>query len=424
MKIRSSVIQSVTRAGASRHRSGPFLCSIVCVAFSVAIWVALTESAWAQQDELLTVSTSGISKQNSPAEASREIQAQVMTGVAREQVIEMIGSARYEKNKRAIEAKIIRESARYIPFVKRSDPVQQADGSWKVSFELKVALASLRQMILEQGLLGDEVQGGGAVALVSFGDRRRLQTWRWWTQTVGVADSLLLETSRLTLRPIADELLKSGFLVLTPPDSAVGFSPLPAALRIDQPSSSDLRAIAEHTKTTAVLLGDVQLRESPTRPGATQIALGFVFHQVSSGRVIAEVTRQFETEPGVGDTTIRQRLLTEMPEVARDLSSQVQEANRRGTLASNLIQITLAPNPGPGLGQEVRSSLVSSVRDIRAIRERFIERDRLVFEVDFAGGDGQALAQRLRAAQQQGRAEWRVQTATSTNVQLEVRATR
>ena len=141
--------------------------------------LALAPLSQAQSPEDLTIITvEGTSKADSPAEASREIQAKAMADTAREQVIEIIGDKKYQKNKQLVETKIVRESARFIPFTQPGPLEQNADG-YKMSLELKLSLASLKKMIQNTGLLYDSEAVTAMVPMVGFIDRVHALGYRW-----------------------------------------------------------------------------------------------------------------------------------------------------------------------------------------------------------------------------------------------------
>jgi hypothetical protein len=80
-----------------------FFSFLATVLMLTALGISTNVVAQNNEDELLSVTSEGVSKATSQVEAAREIQLKALQGAAREQVIEMIGDKRYSKNKALVE---------------------------------------------------------------------------------------------------------------------------------------------------------------------------------------------------------------------------------------------------------------------------------------------------------------------------------
>ena len=85
-----------------KHNTLKLFCSIVLS------FIPIICHAQINGEDLLLVSNEGLSKASSAAEASREIQAKIIAGVAREPTLEMIGEKRFQKGKSLVESRIVR----------------------------------------------------------------------------------------------------------------------------------------------------------------------------------------------------------------------------------------------------------------------------------------------------------------------------
>jgi hypothetical protein len=385
----------------------------------LTIVVSTSHVAFAQNDDLLTLTAEGTSKATSAVEAAREIQIETIGNTARTQVIDIMGEKRYLKNKAAVESKIIKQSAKYIPYVNPGTPVQQSDGTWKMPVELRLSQASLRRMILEAGLLNDADGPASIVPLVTFNDRQKGVALRWWQgEPKDEAHKFLAQLSRSFYDRFQTEFSRQGFHLMKPLETQN--SPLPEPYRVDRLSNSDMVFISDYFNAPMVLKGDIRFKESKESSGVVLIAIKLQVLQPVSGRTVAEVTRQVETEPGAFDNMVRSKLATEFPELSKDLATQVLEAWQRGTLNTNLIRLSVRGRLTPKQLNEFKTGLVQNVHEVKSIKERAFESGQVLFEVDYTGEPG-PLAEHLRSMKL-APFETRLAEASEKGLALEVRA--
>ncbi len=351
----------------------------------LALQYLLLQPAFAQIEEMTALTEEGASKADSAPEASRAIIQSVTQSVARRSVIEMIGEKSYQKNKTVVENRIIRESFKFIPFVTPGTPVKVGDG-WKMSVQLKVSLSSLREMVLTNGLLFD-VEGPAAILpLVALSDRINQRQWRWWLlEKDDEGRKFLLQVQDRFNQAMYSEMNLKGFYLIRPQTTAL-VGVLPASFRSERLRPEDLRFWGEFFNAQMALKGDLRLRESSAIAGGYQISIKLQAVQTANSRSVAEVSRTYDTEPGVYETVVRSKLATALPEVAKDLTTQIVDAWQKGTLGSNLLRLSVRGRLGPKQVNEFRTSVLKSMREIKMMRERVIETDNITFEVDFAGG--------------------------------------
>lgn len=367
--------------------------------------------------ELTTITVQGTSKAESPAEASREITQWATSNTAREQIIDIIGDAKFQKNKVAIENKIIKQASRFIPFVNPGEPVKEKDG-WKMPVELKVSSASLRKMVLEAGLLSDVDGPAAMVPMITFTDRTKGASLRWWMgEQKDDAHQMLLQLSRTVHERLQSDFIKQGFYMMNP----LGFqsSPLPPALRIERPSQSDMIAITEHLKMSMVARGDVRVVESRSSANAFDVEVKIQVLQPATNRAIAEVSRQITTESGSMNSVVRAKVASEFPEISRDLATQVLEAWQRGTLNANLVRLAVVGNLNPKQMADLKSGILRSVSEVKSLKERIFDRGEVTFEADVTG-TAKSVADRLKSVQIPG-FQTRVTDASDKALTLEVK---
>lgn len=382
--------------------------------------VLVTSGARAQlAEELIAISVEVVSKAKSQGEAVREAQAQVMAETARAQVIEIVGEKRYQQNRPVIEAKIVRQAAKFIPVVNPGRARQQPDGTWKVPVEVKLSASSIRRMVLETGILSDAEGPASIVPLVAVVDRTKGLTVRWWLgETRAQPYGSLLELNRSFHEILQGEFSRHGFHLIRPQGSQN--SPLPEHLRSERPSLGEMRSIAQYYNAPMFMKGEVRFRESETSPGEVVCQIRLQVVHAGTDRSVAEASRAFEVGSGNMESAIRTRMTAELPDIAKDLSQQVLDAWQRGTLNANLIRLAVRGNLTPQHLAEFKSGLLRSVKEVKGLKERLFDQGQVTFEVDYTGEE-KRLAEKLGRLQIPNFAI-RLAESSGTNLTLEVRA--
>ena len=94
----------------------------------------------------------GFSSNPVSSEAKREIMKKIIREVSEEQIIELIGEKAYSENRQLIRSRVIRNSGKYLPFLKTKH--FRADGEQaEMSVVLKLSVKSLRALLLQNGML-------------------------------------------------------------------------------------------------------------------------------------------------------------------------------------------------------------------------------------------------------------------------------
>ncbi len=382
------------------------------------IQILLSLSALAQIEEMTALTEEGTAKAESAPEASKAIVQNVTQAVARRSMLEMIGEKSYQKNKSLIENRIIRESFKFIPFVTPGTPVKSSDG-WKMSVQLKVSLSSLREMVLANGLLFD-VEGPAAILpLVALSDRINQRQWRWWLlEKEDDGRKFLLQVQDRFNQAMYNEMNLKGFYLIRPQTTAL-VGVLPESFRSERLRPEDLRFWGEFFNAQMALKGDLRLRQSSAISGGYQISIKLQAVQTANSRSVAEVARTYETEPGTFEAVVRSKLATALPEVAKDLTTQIVDAWQKGTLGSNLLRLSVRGHLDPKQVNEFRNAVLKSMREIKMMRERVIEANGITFEVDYTGG-AQDFGERFRHLSIPG-FTMRVSDATDAGVVVDVK---
>jgi hypothetical protein len=380
------------------------VCGILLVLFmSLALISVAPSIAEAQRvGDLSTVTVDGVSRESAPSDAVKEATAWAVLSTAREQVIEVLGAATFEKNKAAIEKKIIKQSTRFIPFVNPGSPVEQKDGSWKVPVELKVSQASLRKILLDEGFVGTTANGTSSAAsilpLVAFTDRTKTVSLRWWMgDEKGADQKYLVSLENMLHAKLADEIQKQNLVLTKPPTQEANFE-LPQNLQIERPSSQDLSALAAYFKVAMIARGDVRVVPSNVAGAGTVTVKIQVVQATAPDRVIAEVVREFTSDPHAPsmEAGVRNKAVSEFAALSKDLAIQVQAAWQRGTVGTNFVSLAVRGALNPQEQTAFKTAFVRNVHEVRDLKERMFEHELVTYEADFSG-DAAQFANRMRA---------------------------
>lgn len=395
------------------------------LAWASAVWAAstlatsLAPSPSLASEDLVAVTAEGMSQAPNATDAAKEITDKLTAQVAREQAIEIIGDKSYGKNKAAVEAKIVREAPRFIPYVSPSEPARGQDGSWKMQVEFKVSRSSLRALVAQAGLLADAESGPtSALPMMSFVDRVNGGAYRWWDGDPEGSKKYLAQLSRAFHQALRAEMSKQGFFAIEPQSATA--SMVPDSLRGDRLGPDEIAKLGEYFKAQIVVQGETRIRPSREQAAAFQVSVRLTALQASNGRSVGEVARAFETESGAMEAVVRQRLTAAYPEVCKDLAAQVLEVWQKGALGANLVQLALKGRVGPKQLEAFKAGLAKSVREVKSVRERLFEPSQTVLEVESSATLAQ-LAERLKSAQIAG-FQIRVVETTERAVVIEANA--
>lgn len=382
------------------------ICGILLALFMSASLVALVvgpSQAEAQRlSDLTTINVDASSRQSAPSDAVKEAQAWAVNSTAREQIIEILGDQTYQKNKAAIDRKILRQATRFIPYVNAGDPTEAKDGSWKVPVELRVSQVTLRKMLLDEGFVGTTASGAGSAAsilpLIAFTDRTRTISLRWWMgDEKDPALKNLVSLQALLHARLGEEVTKQNLVFVKPPTDQPGFD-LPENLKIERPSSQDLTAMGAYFKTAMIARGDVRILPSNVAGAGTVTVKIQVVESSTPDRVIAEVVREFTSDPHAPsmDIGIRNKAVSEFAALAKDLAGQVQTAWQRGTVGTNFLSLAVRGSLNPSQQTAFKTEFIHTVHEARDLKERMFENGQVTYEVDYSGDSAQ-FANRVRA---------------------------
>jgi hypothetical protein len=350
--------------------------AVVCFSFSVLAEKNLVERVYEAQ-----------SRDKNPVSAKTEMINQATERVSEDLIKEIIGESKYSRNKSLIQSKILKNSARYVPFSKPGElvPLTPEDG-YKMTVALRVSVDDLQSLLLENGLFYESDTTPVVLPTIRLLDRVNSKTYAWWADAEnGAGKAFLLKEGRSLEDALKSAFMKHNFYVLKP--QVMHFTEfLPPGARAESLRKEEWQTLAQKMGAQIQIDGDLTFNKSQERSEAVTIVLKMTALQVMNSRVIAEVSRQFETEAGAFEAVVDRKLKEALESTSQDLAAQVFEAWQRGSLGASLYRLAVKGRL-PLLRQEaLKDALKDKVREVKNVRERLISSDGVVYEVDSALG--------------------------------------
>ncbi|MCB0386564.1 MAG: hypothetical protein KDD43_14320, partial [Bdellovibrionales bacterium] len=338
-------------------------------------------------DEVVEITAEKTVAASSPHAARQQVFDEVVQETSEKYILDIIGSQKYERNKVVIRKKVLKDSGKYILSMKSSKPVKAGKG-YQVSVVMKLSVKNLQALLLEHGLLYRMEGAPRVIPMVSFQDRVNGRAHTWWVPETGADKGFMVAQSRDFLGKLRSEMRESGFFSLSPMGSDYRHM-MPTAFMTDSPRTEDYLFLGEYFDSQIVVKGFVRYSQNRKRSEAYQVDVKLVALHSGNCRVVGEVIRTYETDAGPFQTTVTRKMGEVMDSVTKDLSAQVYDAWKRGTFGANLLRLAVNGKLEYPQLNELKKQLVEGVRDIRTLKERFFEQNRVVFEMDASTGTRQ-----------------------------------
>ena len=350
---------------------------LIIVSFNVVSSLVL-----AQKQNLVERIYEGVSKNENLVQARTEITAEAFEHISEDLMKEIIGEKKYTRNKAVIQNKIIKNSARYIPFSRPGEMKPEGDG-FRMSIAIKVNLDDLQSLLLENGLFYESDGTPTVLPVVRWNDKSNAKAYVWWADKMDPSHVFLAEQNRNLETSLKSAFAKNQFYVQRP--GLFQYSQiLSAAFKSDHWTADDLQIVGQKMGVQIVVDGEVFISKSTERSEAQKIEIKLSAIQVMNGRTIAEVSRQFETETGSFEVVVEKKMKEVLEQASTDLSGQVFEAWSRGAIGASLYKLTVRGQIPLGQQEAFKEALKSKVREIKNIKERLISTEELVYELDSA----------------------------------------
>ncbi len=337
----------------------------------------------AQSIDLVFFSYTGSSNTKSLQQAKNEIIEQAIQEATQKYIVQIIGSEKFLKEKALIEKKIIKNSSKYVPFVKSEQPIYEG-GQTQIDVQLRVSLSNLKSLLLENNLMYDIDGAPKVMPFVEFDDRVRFQSYYWW-QAEETGDLVLKRLSEIFSQNLKEVFGKKGFFVSEPEKSRLSHLIVKENRRSDLPLG-DLRRIAEPFSTHLLLFGKVQIERKEVNLDFFILSIHLQVAQSKNGRIIADLRRTFETDGGVYETVLVSKWTSVVQGLSEDLLSQITKIWETGVFGSSLVILEVQGSELNFSAQtQLKEALLADGNVIKGVRERFLTSNQIDFELDVSG---------------------------------------
>lgn len=350
--------------------------------FAAIVIAGISSAAFAQNVPLVERVIEVETKEKNPATARSLLMNQAAEKVSEDLIKEIIGEAKFARNRAMIQSKVMKKSASYLPFSKAGD-LRQVGDSFQMAVTVRASVDDLQKLLLENGLFYDADSTPSVLPLVKWVDRVRGRSFGWWMGAQAGADAtkaFLVKESRSLETALHDAFLRSGFYVIRPQalryEDLLGGDSRGENLRPDEAS-----AWAQNWNAQVLIQGQLQFAKGE-RSDTVGIEARLTAVQVSNGRVIGEVARALETDSGAFEANVDRKLKDVLAPMASDLSAQLLEAWKQGTINSQLYRLKVAGRLTIPVQEQLKEVLRGKVREIKSVKERMIEADAITYELD------------------------------------------
>lgn len=342
----------------------------------------------------------GTSNLTNLVEARREIQDQAAQKSTEELVKELIGEDKFNRQKALIQAKILKNPARFIPFTKPGE-LKQEQAGFSMTVQLKLSPASLRQALQQLGVLNENEGQPVLLPMITFTDKVNMKSERWWTPAEKEKPGSVRTWARETEDAVQTAFMRSGFHMIRPQAAHLGTG-LPKAFQVEHPTRDDQAFLGDWTGASLLLAGEISVQRSPESSQNYRVEIKLGVEQMSNARSIADVSRVMDTDNGNFDQVVEKKIRESVDSIAADLANQVLEAWQKGAIGSNQLRLSVRGHWTVPQIESLKEKLKAGSPQIRQIRERLFSKDAVLFEVESPSTPSE-IAQKLNGFEWEGR---------------------
>lgn len=352
-----------------------------------------SQGLWALQD-FVEINLEGLSSQKTVGAARKDIINQKILKISGEYIKEIIGEEKFNNRFSLINKNVIKKSGKYISYIK-SGPVKKTAEGYTMTLKMKLSIKSLRTLLLQQGLLYDLKASPKILPMVSFINSVNLQQTNWWSGSKG--SGFLKVLSKEFEEDLKRASFSKGFFTLSP----LGFNlyhSIPDSLKgVESYRGNGIyEAIAKHFESVLVLRGSFNLLPSGKgAKGSYKINVNLEIVHINNGRVMASVSRKYNTNPGVFKRVIRVQLRKVFKDVSKALFDQLYGVWKKGILGTRLMKLSLKGNLNPVHLNQFKKLVLQNCTNIRSMKERLFTPDGITYEMDISTSS-QKLANQFR----------------------------
>lgn len=310
------------------------------------------------------------------AEAKQEAFDRAVEDASHKMTEEFLGAEKTAKVWPQIRGKLLKDSTRYVVFIKGSAPVDTAQGS-QVKVQMRISPDHLEAFLREINVLG-----GGSVRvlpLIVVSDHRGSR-YVWWADlNEEKTSSIAQDAFKQFIKQMVSQFKNKSIYVLDPTNASFRMS-VPASYRSEGLRREDQVLLAQYLKADVVVGGRIEILRPRLDSSEQQVSYLMEMWQAKTGRNLSEVARSQSV--GMDTPKAAQALLEQAnPKVMEELSSRLTEAMASGNINLNIVKLSVEGTLSYLQMTEFKKQL-STLREIKKLRERLFEPSRVTFELE------------------------------------------
>lgn len=357
---------------------------------SISIWTAawcLSLFTGAAAGRELKDVTLEIDTAKRGAEGKQEAFEQAVETATKDLAEDFLGSDKVAKSWDQVKGKILKNSTKYVVFIKGSVPAEN-----KIQVQMRLSPDALETVLREAGLIGSETVRLLPLVQISEAQGSR---YLWWADLgESRTPSLAQGYFKRFFQQLSVQFKGKNVSVLDPTNQSFRMS-LPPNYRTESLRREDQTLLAQYLNADVILSGRVDVARPRPDAGEHKITYTLELWQTKTGRSLLEASRT-QTVGNESPKALQAAMEQVQPKLFTELSAKLQEAMSTGTLNLTVVKIAVEGNLNPRQLGEFKK-LLGGVRQIRFLRERLLEGERTTFEGEASVGAGE-LAKVLQKA--------------------------
>ncbi len=308
------------------------------------------------------------------AEAKQDAFDQAVEQATRSMTEEIMGPDRARKTWDQIAEKILKNSTKYVVFIKGSPPLD-VKGQNKIQVQMRLSPDHLEAALREAGLYGGETVRLLPLVQILEAQGGRYTWWADWSDSKAVTVSQ--SYFKKLFQQLNGQFKGKNVNVLDPTNNSFRMS-IPASYRLENLRKEDQVLLGQYLNADVVLSGRVNVVRPRSDSTEHQIEYNLELWQTKTGRNLAEVSTS-QTVASDNPKAIQAAMDEVQPKMLAGLAGKLKDAMASGHLNLSVVKISVEGNLNPRQINEFKKQL-ESVREIRLLRERLLEASRTTYE--------------------------------------------
>jgi hypothetical protein len=302
---------------------------------------------------------------------------------------DLMGQEKAAKVWPAARARLLKNSTRYIVFIKGSTPAEGASEP-HIQVQMRLSIDNLETLLRELGLMGSGTVRLLPLVLIS---EPRGSRYAWWADfNDEKKPTEAQELFKKFIQQLSARFKGKNVYVLDPSTASFRMN-VPSAYRSEGLRREDQILLAQYLKADAVISGRLEI--SKGEGSGARLNYDMQLWQTKAGRGLSEAQRS-----DIAYNDAPKALMASMEQsndkVISEFADKLNEAMATGSLNLNIVRLMVEGSLSYKQQVEFKKEL-SSLRDIKFLRERLFEPSRVVYEAE-TGLTGTDLGQALKKA--------------------------